>query len=86
MVTATPTRPQVAQIPEQVASLTSAEPDLAVVDRSYRGHSEVRTRALTRGTRRGLTPKLIADLNRRSAIEAEIGHMKTDDRLAHYCP
>jgi transposase, IS5 family len=34
------------------------------------------------GTRRGLTPKLTADLRRRSAIEAEIGHMKTDGRLS----
>ena len=32
---------------------------------------------LISGTRRGLTPKLIADLRRRSAIKAEIGHMKT---------
>lgn len=30
---------------------------------------------------RGLTPKLIADLRRRSAIDTEIGHMKTDGRL-----
>jgi IS5 family transposase len=37
---------------------------------------------LISGTRRGLTPKLIADLKRRSAIEAEIGHMKTDGRLS----
>ena len=37
---------------------------------------------LISGTRRGLTPKLIADLRRRSAIEAEIGHMKTDGRLS----
>ena len=29
--------------------------------------------------------KLIADLRRRSAIEAEIGHMKTDGRLSR-CP
>lgn len=43
------------------------------------------TRVLISGTRRGLTPKLIADLRRRSAIEAEIGHMKTDGRLAR-CP
>ena len=40
---------------------------------------------LISGTRRGLTPKLIADLRRRSAIEAEIGHMKTDGRLSR-CP
>ncbi len=40
---------------------------------------------LISGARRGLTPKLIADLRRRSAIEAEIGHMKTDGRLSR-CP
>ena len=43
------------------------------------------TRVLISGTRRGLTPKLIADLRRRSAIGAEIGHMKTDGRLSR-CP
>ena len=68
---------------EQVAILTDQRPDLAVVDRGYRGHAETRTRVLISGTRRGLTPKLIADLRRRSAIEPEIGHMKTDGRLSH---
>jgi transposase, IS5 family len=63
---------------EQVAILTDQRPDLAVVDRGYR---EEATRVRIGGTRRGLTPKLIADLRRRSAIEAEIGHMKTDGRL-----
>jgi IS5 family transposase len=70
---------------EQVEILTDKRPDLAVVDRGYRGHAETRTRVLISGTRRGLTPKLIADLRRRSAIEAEIGHMKTDGRLSR-CP
>ena len=70
---------------EQVTILTDQRPDLAVVDRGYRGHGETRTRVLISGTRRGLTPKLIADLRRRSAIEAEIGHMKTDGRLSR-CP
>lgn len=67
---------------EQVAILTDQRPDLAVVDRGYRGHGVEATRVLISGTRRGLTPKLIADLRRRSAIEPEIGHMKTDGRLA----
>ena len=40
------------------------------------------TRVLISGTRRGLTPALAAALRRRSAIEPEIGHMKTDGRLA----
>ncbi|MBC7140283.1 MAG: IS5 family transposase [Defluviimonas sp.] len=70
---------------EQVEILTDRRPDLAVVDRGYRGHGEERTRVLISGTRRGLSPKLIADLRRRSAIEAEIGHMKTDGRLSR-CP
>lgn len=70
---------------EQVTILTDRRPDLAVVDRGYRGHGEEKTRVLISGTRRGLTPKLIADLRRRSAIEAEIGHMKTDGRLSR-CP
>jgi transposase, IS5 family len=70
---------------EQVAILTDQRPDLAVVDRGYRGHGVEATRVLISGTRRGLTPKLIADLRRRSAIEAEIGHMKTDGRLSR-CP
>lgn len=67
---------------EQVEILTDQRPELAVVDRDYRGHGEVKTRVLVSGTRRGLTPRLIADLRRRSAIEAEIGHMKTDGRLS----
>ena len=37
------------------------------------------------GALHGLTPKLVADLRRRSAIEPEIGHMKSDGRLAR-CP
>ena len=67
---------------EQVEILTDQRPDLAVVDRGYRGHGVGKTRVLISGTRRGLTPKLIADLRRRSAIEPEIGHMKTDGRLS----
>jgi IS5 family transposase len=67
---------------EQVEILTDQRPDLAVVDRGYRGHGVEATRVLISGTRRGLTPKLIADLRHRSAIEAEIGHMKTDGRLS----
>ncbi len=70
---------------EQVVILTDQRPDLAVVDRGYRGHGETKTRVLISGTRRGLTPKLLADLRRRSAIEPEIGHMKTDGRLSR-CP
>ncbi|PYF07202.1 IS4 family transposase [Rhodobacter viridis] len=67
---------------EQVEILTERLPELVVVDRGYRGHGVDKTKVLISGTRRGLTPALAADLRRRAAIEPEIGHMKTDGRLA----
>ena len=67
---------------EQVEVLTDQRPRLAVVDRGYRGHSVETTRVLISGTRRGLTPALARALRRRSSIEPEIGHMKTDGRLS----
>ena len=51
----------------------------------YRSHGAETTCVLISGTRRGLTPKLVADLRCRSAIEPEIGHIKTDGRLSR-CP
>jgi IS5 family transposase len=70
---------------EQVEILTEQKPTLAVVDRGYRGHGVETTRVLISGTRRGLTPILAKLLKRRSAIEPEIGHMKSDGRLSR-CP
>lgn len=70
---------------EQVEVLTGEMPSLAVVDRGYRGHKVTTAKVLISGQRRGVTPKLAADLRRRSSIEPEIGHMKTDGRLAR-CP
>ena len=67
---------------QQVETLTGLRPSLAVVDRGYRGHGVTGTRVLVSGTRRGLTPRLRRLLRRRSAIEPEIGHMKSDGRLA----
>ena len=67
---------------QQVETLTGHRPGLAVVDRGYRGHGVTGTKVLVSGTRRGLTPRLRRLLRRRSAIEPEIGHMKTDGRLA----
>jgi IS5 family transposase len=66
---------------QQVEILTGCRPDLAVVDRGYRGHGVRGTTVLISGIRRGLTPRLRKLLRRRSAIEPEIGHMKTDGRL-----
>ena len=67
---------------EQVAILTGRHPSIAVVDRGYRGHGVDDTRVLISGARRGLTPALAKVLRRRSTIEPEIGHMKTDGRLS----
>ena len=63
-------------------TLTDHRPSLAVVDRGYRGHGVQGTTVLISGTRRGLTPRMARLLRRRSAIEPEIGHMKSDGRLA----
>jgi IS5 family transposase len=57
-------------------------PTRAVADRGYRGHGAHGTTVLVSGTRRGLTPRLTKLLRRRSTIEPEIGHMKSDGRLA----
>jgi len=70
---------------EQVEVLTDRRPNLAVVDRGYRGHGVETTRVLISGTRKGMTPTLTKLMRRRSAIEPEIGHMKTDGRLTR-CP
>ncbi len=70
---------------EQVEILTEQRPELAVVDRGYRGHGVETTQVLISGAKRGLTPALKKLLRRRSAIEPEIGHMKTDGRQAR-CP
>ncbi|MEA5163470.1 IS5 family transposase [Cereibacter johrii] len=67
---------------EQVAILTGHPPKRAVVDRGYKGHGVQHTQVLISGTRRGLTPALAKTLRRRSSIEPEIGHMKTDGRLS----
>jgi IS5 family transposase len=67
---------------QQVETLTDQHPSLTVVGRGYRGHGVHGTSVLISGTRRGLTPRLARLLRRRSAIEPEIGHMKSDGRLA----
>jgi transposase, IS5 family len=67
---------------QQVETLTGRRPSLAMVDRGYRGHGVQGMRVLVSGTRRGLTPTLARLLKRRSAVEPEIGHMKSEGRLA----
>lgn len=56
---------------------------LSVARKTATFHRKINGMDVVQGER--LTPNLIADLRRRSAIEPEIGHMKTDGRLSR-CP
>ena len=70
---------------EQVEILTDRRPDMAFVDRGYRGHGVETVKVFISGARRGVTRTIAKLLRRRSAIEPMIGHMKTDGRLTR-CP
>ncbi|MDD9928984.1 MAG: IS5 family transposase [Rhodospirillaceae bacterium] len=66
----------------QAAAMTGVEPARIYADKGYRGHDyEGPSSVMLSGQRRGLTPQMKRELRRRSAIEATIGHMKTDGRL-----
>jgi transposase, IS5 family len=67
----------------QLQRLTGTTPVRCYVDRGYRGHGvSGATAVFVAGRRRGITPTIRRELRRRSAIEAMIGHMKLDGRLA----
>jgi IS5 family transposase len=67
----------------QVERLTGTTPARCYVDRGYRGHGvSGDTAVFVAGRRRGITATIKRELRRRSAIEAMIGHMKLDGRLA----
>jgi IS5 family transposase len=67
---------------DQVERLTGKLPAMTFVDRGYKGHGvpEERSRVLISGTRK-LSYTLKRHLRRRSAVEPEIGHMKSDGLL-----
>jgi IS5 family transposase len=66
---------------DQVAELTGTRPKRCYVDRGYRGHGVVETKVFLSGQKRNVTPTIKKELKRRSAIEAVIGHQKTEGRL-----
>ena len=66
---------------EQVTKLTGTRPERCYVDRGYRGHGITDTAVFLSGQRRNVTPTIKKELKRRSAIEAVIGHEKTEGRL-----
>ena len=66
---------------EQAAILSDVTPEVAVVDRGYKGVAIDGVKIYHPGLRRGITRGLRAMIKRRSAIEPAIGHMKTDGKL-----
>jgi len=66
----------------QAVEIGGVDPERIYVDKGYRGHDyEGPATVFLAGQKRGLTPTIRRELKRRSAIEATIGHMKTDGRL-----
>jgi transposase, IS5 family len=64
------------------AAVSGVAPERIYVDKGYRGHDYAGAgRVMIAGSRRGLIATMRRELKRRSAIEATIGHMKTDGRL-----
>jgi IS5 family transposase len=66
---------------EQAAILSDVQPEIAVVDRGYKGVALDGVKVYHPGLRHGITRGLRAMIRRRSAIEPAIGHMKADGKL-----
>jgi IS5 family transposase len=67
---------------EATESLTGRKIERAYVDKGYRGHHTTDPRRVfISGQKRGVFGVIKRELRRRSAIEAVIGHMKTDGHL-----
>jgi IS5 family transposase len=67
---------------EETQALTGVEIRRAYVDKGYRGHDAPKPMRVYRsGQKRGVHGVIKKELRRRSAIEAVIGHMKTDGHL-----
>lgn len=70
------------EVIEETEALTGREIDRAYVDKGYVGHDAPKpTRVFRSGQKRGVHGQIKKELRRRSAIEAVIGHCKTDGHL-----
>ena len=66
----------------ETEALTGREIERVYVDKGYRGHDAPRpNRVFKSGQKRGVHGQIKKELRRRSAIEAVIGHCKTDGHL-----
>lgn len=71
-----------AEVIEETEMLTGRAIERAYVDKGYRGHHAPKPRSVfISGQKRGVHGIIKRELRRRSAIEAVIGHMKTDGHL-----
>ena len=67
---------------EETEALTGREIERAYVDKGYQGHDASKPyRVFRSGQKRGVHGQIKRELRRRSAIEAVIGHCKTDGHL-----
>ncbi|MDP6706917.1 MAG: IS5 family transposase [Alphaproteobacteria bacterium] len=67
---------------EETEALTGREIERVYVDKGYRGHNGPKPlRVFKSGQKRGVHGQIKRELRRRSAIEAVIGHCKTDGHL-----
>ncbi len=70
------------QVIEKTEALTGRKIERAYVDKGYRGHDAPKPlRVFKSGQKRGVHGQIRRELRRRSAIEAVIGHCKTDGHL-----
>ena len=71
-----------AKVITETEKLTGREIERAYVDKGYRGHDAPKPlRVFLSGQKRGVFGIIKRELRRRSAIEAVIGHMKTDGHM-----
>ena len=67
---------------EETQALTGREIERVYADKGYRGHHAPKPlRVFISGQKRGVHGQIKRELHRRSAIEAAIGHLKTDGHL-----
>ncbi len=70
------------QVVEETEALTGRHIERIYVDKGYRGHDvDNPHRVFKSGQKRGVHGQIKRELRRRSAIEAVIGHTKTDGHL-----
>jgi len=71
------------EVLEETETLTGREIERAYVDKGYVGHDAPKPNRVYRsGQKRGVHGQIKKELRRRSAIEAVIGHCKTDGHLS----